>query len=206
MNRRRPNLTTLGTVLAYMICVAAIAAAFVVQAQRIGVAEDLAQYRLSVVEEKEAQLLDLLNKYAALADDCEEAADCTTTTPPVEVIERTIEGAPGSQGPAGPGASVSQIAEQVRSYCGARDDCRGPTGEPGAAGPSGANGTDSTVPGPQGDPGPPGAPGADGRSVTDNQCIGEGDTSFWQTTYSDGSTTTSPRPCRLASSGIDILN
>ncbi len=191
---KRPAFTTIATVVAYVLCIAAVITALVVQAQRLATAEALAAYRLGVVQQKDSQLIALLDKYTALAEDCQQAVDCQTTTPAPEIVERIIENVP-VQGEPGRPPTSDEIANAVRGYCTPRDDCRGPAGAdgtPGVPGPSGQDGA-------PGGEGPPGPAGADGRSVTDNQCVGEGDESYWVTKYSDGSTTNSPGPCRYAS-------
>ena len=103
------------------------------------------------------------------------------------------------------------------------DGATGPTGAPGRTGPAGADGTDGTdglggeaglpgaggVPGPAGPAGKDGAMGASGatgstgltgdtgRGITDVQCVGDGDDSYWQITYTDGTTAQSSGPCRI---------
>ena len=81
--------------------------------------------------------------------------------------------------------------------------CVGPVGPPGPAstvagpaGQDGRNGADSTVPGPEGPQGPPGLDGAPGRGVTSLSCEADG---TWLISYSDGTTSTTAGPCRVAS-------
>lgn len=159
----------------------------------------------------------LLDSYTRLAQDCEEAEDCNTVTPDPEAIERIlrqmeiqdgIDGADGRDGRDGQDASPGMVAEAVRGYCAARNECQGPRGETGAQGVTGdpgANGTDGAT-GPAGPPGPPGAtgergeqgvkgePGAGIRSVS---CEGNGPDSFWVFTFTDGNTQTVSGPCRV---------
>lgn len=90
-------------------------------------------------------------------------------------------GAPGAAGSAGPGG-VDGV-----------DGVPGAAGATGGAGPAGVQGEA----GPAGAAGVPGAPGADGRSIVDVTCSGVGATSSWRVSYSDGSTSEVPGPCRL---------
>lgn len=79
----------------------------------------------------------------------------------------------------------------------------GSKGEKGDKGDKGDPGADSTVPGPSGAPGKdgtdgaPGKDGKDGRGITGVKCVGTGDTSHWEITYTDGTTQTSDGPCRI---------
>ena len=121
-----------------------------------------------LVEKKDSQLSTLLNQYAALAGDCEKAADCTTQTPTPTVIEQYISAAPGAPGKS---ATDDQVLNSVIAYCALRNGCEGPPSLiAGPSGTNGANGLDSTTPGPQGPPGadsmvpgPQGAPGDPGQ-------------------------------------------
>lgn len=137
---------------------AAVVGMFVIQQQRI-------DSLTAALDHKEGQLSELIDNYAALADDCEEAADCETTTPAPEQVEESLPGTPGERGPVGPGASDAQVLEQVRSYCDARDDCRGEPGEDGRDGTDGRDGV-AGAPGPQGGPGEKGDKGDPGDSGT----------------------------------------
>lgn len=63
----------------------------------------------------------------------------------------------------------------------------GPQGQPGATGPQG----------PQGDVGPEGAKGDAGRGIESGPtCTGEGNDSYWLTTYTDGTEQRQDGPCR----------
>jgi len=124
-----------------------------------------------LVEKKDGQLSTLLNQYAALAGDCEKAADCQTETPTPTVIEQYISGAPGTPGRS---ATDDQVLNSVIAYCALRNGCEGPPSM--IAGPSGTNGADSSVAGPQGPPGRdgadstvPGPTGATGPAGADGQ-------------------------------------
>jgi hypothetical protein len=131
--------------------------------------------------------------------------------PPEDVTDTpSVAGAPGAPGRP---PTASEIYEAVSEYC-ARFSCDGPTGPggppsdvPGPPGPAGEDGSDSTVPGPPGSDstvpgpeGPAGAPGRDGedgddgRSVTAVDCLEDG---TWRISYSDGTTSTTPGPCRV---------
>lgn len=82
----------------------------------------------------------------------------------------------------------------------------GPAGEPGGNGQNGAAGTDGSVgpngvDGAAGAPGPAGANGTDGRGITLIGCVDSATTvpptSDWVITYTDGTTSTTPGPCRV---------
>lgn len=93
----------------------------------------------------------------------------------------------GPQGPmgdiGGPGRppTMEEIAQAVQAYCAAHNGCQGPPGPQGPAGPAGNNG-------------PRGEPGTDGASITETTCNPDG---TWSFQFSDGSTSTSPGPCRV---------
>lgn len=77
----------------------------------------------------------------------------------------------------------------------------GPMGAPGATGAQGAKGdTGDTgaqgIPGATGATGPAGANGADGRGITSVSCDGDGATSTWTITYTDGTTQSAAGPCK----------
>lgn len=181
----------------------------------------------SRVDVANSRLDAMITAYAQVAGECAAAEDCDSDAPPAaEIIEDATPSAtlPGPVGAAGRDPYPSEIAAAVASYC-ADFSCNGPSGGQGPPGPAGADGTDgepSTVPGPagadgapgadsavpgpqgpagdtgpqgpQGPPGADGAPGADGRSVTGVDCLEDG---TWRVTYSDGSTSSTPGPCRV---------
>lgn len=92
------------------------------------------------------------------------------------------KGATGSPGPDGKsGATGTQ----------------GPPGEPGATGAKGDQGVAGTdgKDGTPGTDGKPGADGKDGRGIADTDCQADG---TWLITYTDGTTSTSRGPCRIA--------
>lgn len=154
--RRRPG-SFWGVVALAVLLVIAVTALIVFAFQRVDVLTNRVQSQNEIIGEKDAQLLDLLDSYAALADDCDQADDCTTTTPSPEIIQQIIEGTPGAAGEPGRPPTVAEIGDAVRAYCAVRDDCKGAKGELGAPGVDGA-------PGQPGADGAPGAPGADGAS------------------------------------------
>jgi len=143
-------------------------------------------------------------KSSAGVDLCARAA--TIAQQPV-----TVE---GPQGPAGPRGLPGNDGT---------DGATGATGATGKTGPPGADGSDGTdghdgppgntgkpgldgingAPGPVGAAGKDGATGAtgltgaDGRGIKSVECVGDGDTSYWQITYTDGTTAQSTGPCRL---------
>jgi len=190
------------------LCIATlgIAIAFVLAQQaRIDTAEQLADYRKSVIVDQKTAYDALLAEYTQVTDDCTDAADCVTTaTPPSLIPDSTeiVEGTPGS-----PGAAGATGADGARGEKGDRGDIGvpGQTGPPGAAGADGTDGADGSTgssgePGPggpagaDGAPGAPGAPGADGRGLAAIECQADGS---WLITYTDGTTSTTSGPCRI---------
>lgn len=122
--------------------------------------------------------------------------------PPSDVVD--TDPLVGPAGAPGRPPTATEIAEAVAEYC-AVFSCDGPIGPPGPvstapgpAGEDGEDGADSTVPGPPGAdstvPGPPGPAGEDGRSVTAVDCLEDG---TWRISYSDGTTSSTPGPCRV---------
>lgn len=116
--------------------------------------------------------------------------------------DRGAPGAPGADGKDGkdgePGAPGADGADGGPGDPGAPgapgnpgEAILGPPGPEGPPGPQGPQGADSTVPGPVGSPGP------QGTSVTRISCEGTGNESYWLIEYSDGSTGSTPGPCRL---------
>lgn len=99
-------------------------------------------------------------------------------------------GDPGAEGPAG--APGSPGADGTPGIPGTE----GPPGAPGETGPQGATGPAGPS-GPAGDTGAtgePGAPGSDGRGVVVLECQAD---ASWLITYTDGTTSTTPGPCRV---------
>jgi hypothetical protein len=130
------------------------------------------------------------------------------------------QGIPGEQGPRGFEGLMGKIGipgiPGLDGIDGADgrdgiDGAPGPQGETGAMGPAGPAGPQGErgekgapgEPGPQGERGPAGADGATGAtgaqgvSITDVDCVGDGDDSYWQITLSDGAVLTSDGPCRV---------
>lgn len=119
------------------------------------------------------------------------------------------KGEPGARGPAGadstvPGPKGDPGADGAAGANGADSTVPGPAGPagangadstvPGPAGPPGRDGADSTVPGPKGDKGDTGPPGRGAVAAT---CEGQGEASYWLFTYDDGTSQTTPGPCRF---------
>lgn len=100
-------------------------------------------------------------------------------------------GQTGAAGAPGANASDAQVAAAVQAYCDAHNSCKGDTGA------TGAPGADSTVPGPQGEQGPAG-PAGPGRGIQNVECVGDGATSSWVITYTDGSTSQTAGPCKIS--------
>lgn len=161
-------------------------------------------------------------KSSAGVDLCAKAA--TIAQQPV-----TIEGPAGPAGPRGlpgrdgddgktgaPGASGPDGSDGKPGAAG----LAGASGIDGAPGPAGADGLDGAAgaPGNDGQPGPPGpagkdgtngkdgaagAPGASGmpgRGIKAVQCVGDGAASYWQITFTDGTTAQSSGPCKVSTS------
>jgi hypothetical protein len=132
------------------------------------------------IDRKDAQLADIVDKYLALAKDCQKAADCVTTAPAPDVIQEFIQGTPGQPGKT---PTASDVIQAIEAYCSARNDCAGPPGQ---------NGADSTVPGPAGQngiDGRDGRDGSDGRGITAVTCVIEEDlTTALRFTFTDQTT------------------
>lgn len=100
-----------------------------------------------------------------------------------------VPGPTGSPGPAGPAGDTGDTGPQ------------GPPGPAGPAGPAGPKG-DPGPAGPKGDPGPAGdtgPAGQNGRALTKVECVGTGQGSYWQLTFSQPpSPVKVDGPCRLA--------
>jgi collagen triple helix repeat protein len=118
------------------------------------------------------------------------------------------QGPPGIQGPRGPigitGESPQCLLEPSRCV-GATgpkgtDGGRGPAGPQGPQGEPGAPGAqgDQGPAGPKGEVGPSGNDGPAGVGITDMDCIGSGDDSFWRIYLSNSTTKTATGPCRIA--------
>lgn len=140
-------------------------------------------WRQTIATEERAALIDALTQSnAQLRDEGIEPE----APEPGQIIRGEVgpAGEAGETGPAGPAGrppTLLEIAAAVDFYCGVRDECRGPQGDPGPAGasvtgpagesivgpagpvgPAGTAGADSTVPGPEGPAGPEGSPGPAG--------------------------------------------
>lgn len=83
----------------------------------------------------------------------------------------TVTGPPGKDAPP---VTDEQLAARVAAYCASDSQpCKGDTGSPGAA-------------------------GAEGRGIAAGPtCLGEGDSSYWLTRYTDGTEQRQDGPCRL---------
>lgn len=116
-------------------------------------------------------------------------------------------GPPGAPGPVGPSGPPGPSGESIVGPGGPTGPA-GLTGAPGAAGEPGAAGADGvSIVGPEGPVGPAGPAGADGANGIDGRgiwgldCQADGS---WLVTYSDGTTSTTPGPCR-ATTGPEVL-
>lgn len=193
---RRPPAATILFAIVVFVGVACIAAGYVIfgvyAASQQHRADDLRQTvadKNKLVAQKDAQLSDLLEKYASLAKDCQDAS-CTTTAPSPEIIREFIQGTPGQAGQAGHTPTTAEVISAIEAYCAAQGGC---SGQAGASGQNGTNGADgapgaegpSGPAGPQGDQGPA---GADGRGITAVTCVLEDDlfTTAFRFTYTDG--------------------
>lgn len=165
--------------------------------------------------QRNATVDDLLGQYRDLYAEAQaEGVDPSAPTPDDVELEPSV-GPDGARGPTGPRGANGPTGEQGQS---------GPPGPPGPAGPAGEDGDDgaagesitgpSGAPGPQGAPGEsipgpagpagtagppgpagaPGAPGTDGRGLTSVACELDGS---WTVTYTDGTTSSTPGPCRV---------
>lgn len=161
--------------------------------------------------ELRAQVTTLLANYDALSTDCEEAADCTTTTPSPALVERILEQikiptpAPGQPGRTPSQAEISAaVLDAVIGYC-SGGACDGPPGSNGSDGSTGAPGApgangDSIV-GPQGPAGTNGLDGTngtngtDGRGITSVTCVMNDLVTAFRFTYTDGTTQDVPAAC-----------
>lgn len=192
-------------------------AAFFVELHTNAQLREQIERREARIDSWDARYTRLLDSYTRLAQDCEESEDCNTLTPDPEAIERILrqmeirdglDGRDGIDGRDGEDASPSMVAEAVRGYCAARNECQGPRGETGATGAtgaSGANGADGAQ-GPAGPPGPTGATGERGEQgvrgepgagIQSISCEGNGPDSYWVFTFTDGNTQTVSGPCRV---------
>lgn len=109
------------------------------------------------------------------------------------------DGATGPRGPAGPVGPVGPEGPQGptgNTGLSGLTGSTGSTGAPGAAGEPGPEGPAGPA-GPTGADGAPGRDGADGRGISSVTCEGEGDSSYWVVTYTDGTSQTSTGPCRF---------
>ncbi|SEE82175.1 hypothetical protein SAMN04489740_2674 [Arthrobacter alpinus] len=102
---------------------------------------------------------------------------------------------PGPSGPAGKDGKDSTVPGAAGTDGQSIQGQPGNAGEPGVPGPAGPAGKD----GAPGATGATGTTGANGRGVADVQCVGDGDESYWQITYTDGTTDHSSGPCKVES-------
>lgn len=141
---------------------------------------------------------------AQLRDDLEQnEAAVALLTEQLEDLgqEPVVEPPTANESPSSSAPPVDLLRSLVRfaveSSCGG-PSCLGPVGPPstvpGPAGEAGRDGADSTVPGPQGPAGANGADGAPGRGVSNVSCEADG---TWLIAYTDGTTSTTPGPCRF---------
>lgn len=121
------------------------------------------------ISAKDDDLGALLDRYAELYDDCDAAAECVSTAPAPEVVERVLP-VQGPTGAAGRAPTDDEIDDAVIRYCLLTAQCRGEVGAAGTGGTNGADGAPGadgsdgvSIVGPQGEPGIPGAPGSAGE-------------------------------------------
>lgn len=170
-----------------------------------------AQERQAVIDELTEQYTDLyeqaivegVDPRTESPDEVREKSPDPIPGPRGERGERGLMGPQGEPGPAGP---VGRPGEPGPAGVDGESGGRGPAGEPGPPGPAGPPGppgpagADSSVPGPAGPAGPvgpagpAGGDGKDGRGITSVECT---DLGAWSITYSDGTTSTTPGPCRV---------
>jgi len=103
-------------------------------------------------------------------------------------------GPKGDLGPQGPQGATGAPGATGATGAAGQTGATGATGADGAQGPQGATGPA----GPPGPGGPAGANGSDGRGIQSISCDGDGATSVWNITYTDGSTVTVAGPCRVS--------
>lgn len=153
---------------------------------------------------------------ASLAERAELRTDLEQNEAAVQALTEQLEDLgqepvvtpPTSAAPTSSSPSVELLRSLVRfaveTSCGG-PSCEGAVGPvgapglagiPGKAGPPGADGTDGAngVDGAPGPVGPPGANGLDGRGVVSITCGADG---VWTIAYTDGTTSTTPGPCRV---------
>jgi len=136
---------------------------------------------------------------------------------------QAIQGQTGPQGQAGPKGDMGIQGQTGPAGAIGPQGVKGDTGATGAAGANGSDGatgakgdtgaTGAAGPqgpqGPQGDPGPQGAPGVQGpagpqgppgpgRGIQSIECTGDGATSSWVITYTDGNTSQTAGPCKVS--------
>lgn len=160
----------------------------------------------------QSQLIKEVNKGDVLQDEYnklyKEFTDATGKKPDA-ASPQEVQSIPGATGPIGEqGLKGETGIPGISGPIGTP----GATGEPGVSGVNGANGNDGKngidgPPGPQGiqgEPGAIGAPGANGtngangRGLQSVTCDGDGLTSVWTITYTDGTTSQTAGPCRLS--------
>jgi hypothetical protein len=164
------------------------------------------------INQRDGQIVDLLDQYAALYAQAESEGVNPSTEAPGEVAASTgspgpagAAGARGPQGPQGPpgpkgdmgvpgatGAVGERGATGAVGPAGTEGD-QGPAGEPGDPGPAGPPGPVGPA-GPPGEPGAQGAAGAPGRGITAVTCQDDG---TWLITYTDTTSSVTDGPCRV---------
>lgn len=125
------------------------------------------------VAAKDDDLTALLDQYAELYDDCEQADTCDSTAPAPEVVQQVLP-IEGPQGDPGRAPTADEIDDAIVRYCLLRSECRGEVGAAGTNGTAGANGAAGAsgvdgASGAQGEQGPAGPAGADGANGADGQ-------------------------------------
>lgn len=227
LTRRKRNLVWGIVMFLLLLFVASLAinvTFFTAQRSAESTAQVQAEEKKSLAEElSEACSLGKVVQSQSGSDLCSKAA--TIAQAPV-----SIEGPQGPQGPRGfPGIDGVAGKNGRDGEDGAPSTVPGPLGPvgpsgrdstiPGPSGSSGLNGQDSAIPGPagangkdglngingvDGKDGTNGTNGRDGRGVADVQCVGEGDSSYWLITYTDGTTAQSSGPCRVTSVPVPL--
>lgn len=169
-----------------------------------------ADYRsqVSKTETLQAEYNKLYKEFQAATGERPQAAS------PESVKE--VVGKPGANGAPGPRGDMGLPGQTGPSGATGAQGIPGNNGKDGVNGTNGANGNDGApgATGPQGDPGPAGPPGATGpqgapgatgpagpagpgRGIQSIECVGDGATSSWVITYTDGGTSQTAGPCKV---------